>query len=197
MSSASFPDHSIDPIDLPDYGSTDYPSYGSGHDMPLLALSRPVGHFEIDLTMFKQGMPVLCKYIVEGKSHGWHQGIINRIYYDQTADIDYDDGDYDYKVSFENIRHLGVPKKRKFQVEYLPAPDATVLSLARTIAHAHRLVNSINCQLKRSQNSSEPPRPMSPLLSTPSSLSSDDEVEFVAQGFSSTRGSYERPIIIL
>lgn len=184
MSSASTADPSIDPIDLPAHGSTDYPSYGSGHDRPLLALSRPVGHFEVDLTMFKQGMPVLCKYIVEGKSHGWYRGIIHRIYYDQTADIDYDDGDYDYKVSFENIRHLGVPNKRKFEVEYLPTQEAIVLSLSHAqeaIAHAYRLIDSINCQLKRSQNSSGPPRPMSPpSFSTPPSLSSDDEVEFVA-----------------
>lgn len=106
MSSASIADQSIDPTDLPAYGSTNYPSYGSAHDRPLLALSRPVGDFEVDLTMFKQGMPVSCKYIVEGKSHGWFRGIIHRIYPDKTADIDYDDGDYDYNVSFQNIRHL-------------------------------------------------------------------------------------------
>jgi hypothetical protein len=44
---------------LPDHGSTDYPSYGAGHIRPLLALSRPVGNFEVDLNTFKKGMPDL------------------------------------------------------------------------------------------------------------------------------------------
>ena len=198
MSSASTADHGIDPIDpddLPAPGSTDYLSYGAGHHRPLLALSRPVGHFEVDLTTFKQGMPVLCNYIVKGKSHGWFRGIIHRIYHDQTADIDYDDGDYDYNVSFQNIRHLGVPKKRKFEVEYLPAPKAIVLSISHAqeaIAYAHRLVQAVSVS-----ELSTPPHPMSPLsFSTSLELSSDDEVKFVTQGFSATRGSIERPIIL-
>ena len=140
---------SIDAVSLPDHGSTTYPSYGSDHVRPLLALSRPVGNFEVDLTTFKEGMPVLCKHIVDGQSHGWHKGIIHRIYCN-GADIDYDDGDYDYGVSFHNLQHLGVPRKRKFTVEPLPAPEAVVLSIPHAheaIAHADRLVKRIKSQL--------------------------------------------------
>ena len=191
----------IEPLSLPLPNTTAYPSYGSGHDRPLLALSRPVGDFVVDLTTFKEGMPVLCKYIVEGESQGWYKGIIHRIYCN-TADIDYDDGDSDYKVSFRNLRHLGVPMKRKFTVDPLPAPEAIVLSIPHAheaIAHAAKLVKRIRYELRRSHASdfSTPPRSTSnfstPSRSTPSS---DDEVEFVSEGFSRTRGSSERPIIL-
>ena len=190
-SSIERPIDSIDPVSLPMYGTTAYPSYGSGHVRPLLALSRPVGDFVVDLTTFKVGMPVLCKYIVDGKSQGWYEGIIHEIYCG-TADIDYDDGDYDYKVPFHNLRHLGVPRKRKFMVDPLPAPEAIVLSIPHAheaIAHADRLVKRIRYELRRSHTSD---------FSTPSrsTSSSDDEVEFVSEGFSSTRGSSERPIIL-
>lgn len=180
----------IDPIYFPKHGSASYASYGSGHVRPLLALSRPHGDFEIDLTTFKVGMPVLCRYIVDNKSQGWFQGIIHRINCN-TADVDYDDGDYDYNVSLKNLRHLGVPNKRKFTVKPLPAPEAIVLSIPHAyeaIAHAHGLIKRIKCQLNKTQS----------FTPEQSSLyvSSDDEVEFIGESLCSTRGSNERPIIL-
>ena len=77
-------------------------------------------------------------------------------------------------------------------VDPLPAPEAIVLSIPHAheaIAHADRLVKRIRYELRRSHTSD---------FSTPSrsTSSSDDEVEFVSEGFSSTRGSSERPIIL-
>lgn len=170
--------------------------------MPLLAFSRPIGDFEVDLTVFKEGMPVLCKYIVDAKSQGWFKGIIHRIYSNGTADIDYDDGDYDYKVSFKNLRHIGgVPKKRKFVVPHIYAPEAIVLSIPHAqeaVAHANLLVERINNQLKQSRvlSMSLQSTSTSPSTSTKCISSDDDEVEFVGEGFSDTRGSSERPIIL-
>lgn len=197
MTSVSITDRcidSIDPVSLPDHGSTTYPSYGSGHVRPLLALSRPVGDFEVDLTMFREGMPVSCKYIVKDRSHGWFKGIIHRIY-KYGADIDYDDGDYDYNVSFHNLRHLGIPKKRKFTVEPIPAPEAIVLSISHAheaIAHADRLVKRIKSRLSTPKQSMS----QSSVYVSSDDVSSDDEVEFVREGFSSMYGSSERPIIL-
>ena len=114
---------------------------------------------------------------------------------DVTADIEYDDGYYDCCVSLQNLRHIGVQSKRKFTVKHLDAPEAIVLSMYHAheaIIHARVLVQIINDQLKQSSSSLS-------ISSTSISItqhSSDDEVAFVGKGFSATRGTIERPIII-
>ena len=182
----------VDASSLPTPSKTLWPSYGAAHTRPILALARPVGAFEVDLTVFKVGMPVSCKYIDGGhQSHGWFPGIIHRIDGD-NADIDYDDGDYGYAVAFKHLRLLGKPAKRKFEVEPLPAPRAIVLSIPHAyeaVAEAARLIRAIGEELggkfEDTATFSTPPQSR---CATPSEVTSADNVEFAMERFGTARG---------
>ena len=213
-SGADWASVSIDPSALPKPMSTLYPAYGEGHNRPLLALTRPVGTFEVDLTTFREGMPVSCKYIdAKKRSYGWFPGIINRIV-DNKADIEYDDGTYDYNVPFRHLQFVGKKSKRTFQVEPLPARNAIVLSIPHAreaVAEATRLVAAIEDELQFLQNQfhtafSTPPKSMCstppPVLTTsctsPSSptCDDDDDVQFIMEKVGTSRGSEIRPIVL-
>ena len=118
---------SIDPLSLPKPASTLWPAYGECHNRPVLALSCPVGTFEVDLTLFGEGVPVSC-IDANRRSYGWFPGIINRVVGDR-ADPDHDDGTYDYGVMFRHLRFLGKKAKSTFHVDPAPARKAIVLSI--------------------------------------------------------------------
>lgn len=190
---------SIDPMSLPIPLPASGPSYGEAYNGPVLALARPAGTFHVDLTMFKVGMPVMCQYLRGNKCYGWFLGIVNRIG-DAHADIDYDDGTYDYDVPFKRLRLLSGKTKHTFQVPHLPAPEAIVLSIPHAreaVAQALQVVEAINAHFELKQNDfdhacSTPPHQSRP--STPPAIftwcEEDDEVEFVMQwklaGYSKT-----------
>lgn len=193
-----------------------YSSYGSGHCRPLLALSLPCGFFKKELDIFQKGMPILCKYIVDKRSYGWYTGIIDKIYSDKRADIEYDDGTYDYGVHFKHLRFLAKQRKRTFSVDVPPAPEAIVLSIPHaraSIENAHRVVESALMklaadELKKSDLSEDGETwsddeltctcaSSSSTLTTPCDLdNSTEEVEFVMQSFDQTRGTVIKPIVL-
>ena len=64
----------LDPSSMPHPVQTFWPSYGSAHDRPVLALSRSTGTFHVGLDTFKVGMVVSCKYLdAKGRSCGWYR----------------------------------------------------------------------------------------------------------------------------
>jgi len=157
---------SIDPLDLPDPVATLCPSYGEAHTQPVMALSRPVGTFELDLTTFKVGMPILCKYVDnKGLSYGWFPGIISRIV-DARVDLEYDNGTYGYDVPFELLRFINnKASKRTFRVSHLSACVAFVLSTPHALTaalEAFQLVKTIQAEFELNDSSDDD------TLSTPS-----------------------------
>lgn len=204
----------LDPSSMPHPVQAFWPSYGSAHDRPVLALSRSTGTFHVDLDTFKVGMVVSCKYLDDkGRSRGWYSGIINRILGDtQKADIEYDDGAYDYAVPFSRLRPMSNYKSRTFHVPPIPAPPAIVLSIGHAreaVMQAMRLDEKIRADLKRGleddgafstpthSRSSTPPAVFTVDSSgSPTNDGDDDEVEFVMQRFGSSRGCASRPIVL-
>ena len=132
-------------------------SYGAAHERPVLALPPRVGEFHVDLDVFKVGMVVHCKYLdAKGRSCGWFPGVINRILNDkQLADIDYDDGTYDYGVPFKRLRIRSDHTSRTFNVAHIPAPSAIVLSIRHAreaVVRAMQLIETINPDDKSNQD---------------------------------------------
>lgn len=147
---------SLDPSSLPHPVDTFWPSYGVAHERPVLALSRHVGAFHVDLTTFKVGMPVRCKYLDKrGRSCGWFPGVINRILNDtHLADIDYDDGTYDYAVPFKRLRIRSDHTSRTFNVAHIPAPFAIVLSIhhaREAVVRALQLIEMVKAENESNQ----------------------------------------------
>lgn len=165
------------------------PSYGAAHDRPVLALSRRVGTFHVDFTTFKLGMTVRCKHTdARGRSCGWFPGVISRIVNDaQHADIEYDDGSYDYGVPFKRLRLRSDHTSRvTFNVSHIPAPFAIVLSIPharQAVAQALQLIHDINSSMQLEDDSQ-------------ASLTDDDEVEFVMERVGCLRGSASCPIVL-
>lgn len=203
----------LDPSSIPRPVQTFWPSYGSAHDRPVLALSRSTGTFHVDLDTFKVGMVVSCKYLdAKGRSCGWYPGIINRILDDQKADIDYDDGAYDYAVPFSRLRPMSNYKSRTFHVSPIPAPPAIVLSISHAreaVMQAMRLDEKIRTDLESDlendgafstpthSRSSTPPAIFTVHSSgSPTNDDDDDDVEFVMERFGSSRGCASRPIVL-
>jgi hypothetical protein len=204
----------LDSSSMPHPVQTFWPSYGSAHDRPVLALSRSIGTFHVDLDTFKVGMVVSCKYVdAKGRSRGWYPCIINRIFDDtQKADIDYDDGAYDYAVPFSRLRLMSNYKSRTFHVPPIPAPPAIVHSISHAreaVMQAMRLNGKIRADLESGledrgafstpthSRSSTPPAVFtvdSP--GSPTNDDDDDEVEFVMEKFGSSRGCASRPIVL-
>jgi hypothetical protein len=201
---------------LPYPGITSGPSYRPCQNLPVLALSRTVGTFHVDLDTFKVGMVVRCKCLdAKGRSCGWFSGMISRIMDDtQKADIDYDDGTYDYGVSFARLRHMGKCKSRTFNVAHIPAPLAIVLSIRHAreaVVQAMQLIETITAEVGSDQDddgafstSSQHSRSSTPpaVITFPSPGSptndddDDDEVEFVMERVGSSRGCANRPIVL-
>lgn len=204
----------LDPSSMPHPVQTFWPSYGSAHDRPVLALSRSTGTFHVDLDTFKVGMVVSCKYLdAKGRSCGWFPGIINRILGGtQKADIDYDDGAYDYAVPFSRLRPMSNYTSRTFHVPPIPAPPAIVLSISharRAVVQAMQLNEKIQAELESDldddgafstpmhSRSSTPPAVFTVHLSGSSTNDDDDdEVEIVMERFGSSRGCASRPIVL-
>eukprot|EP00966_Prymnesium_polylepis_P322455 7378715-Prymnesium_polylepis.1 len=203
----------LDPSSMPHPVQTFWPSYGSAHDRPVLALSRSIGTFRVDLDTFKVGMVVSCKYLdARGRSCGWYPGIINRIMNDtQQADIDYDDGAYDYAVSFARLRPTSKYKARTFNVPHIPAPPAIVLSIGHAreaVVQAMQLIETIQANIESDleddgafstpshSRSSTPPAVLTVDSSDSPTNDADDEVEFVMERFGSSRGCASRPIVL-
>ena len=204
----------LDPSSLPHPVQTLWPSYGSAHDRPLLALSHSSGTFHVDLDTFKVGMVVRCKYLdARGRSCGWYPGVIDRIINDtQKADIDYDDGAYDYAVPFSRLRPMSNYKSRTFQVPPIQAPPAIVLSIGHAreaVMQATRLVETIRVNLasrleddgalstpSRSRSSTPPAVFTIHSSGSPTDDDDDDIVEFVMERFGSSRGCASRPIVL-
>ena len=128
---------------LPDPVDVD-PAYGAAHCRPILAFTRPVGRFEVDLTTFREGMPVSCMYVVDGVRVGWYTCIVSRID-GQHADIEYDDGEFEERVPFKRLRMRGKKRKLTFDVAALPLPKAIVLSLPHAreaVEEAERVIEA-------------------------------------------------------
>ena len=200
----------LDPSSLPHSLPTLCSSYGAAHDRPVLALSRPVGTFHVDLNTFKVGMTVSCK-ILDTKEHscGWFPGIINRILDDaQHADIDYDNGTYDYNVPFKRLRIRSNYRARTFNIAHNPLPFAIVLSnnhAREAVARALRLIEKIKAEGEGKQSNddtfstpshSRPSTPPAVITVRPISppTDDDDEVKLVMGRFGSSRES--RPIVL-
>jgi hypothetical protein len=148
-------------------------------------------------------MPVWCKYIVKRRSYGWYLGIIDRIV-GKKADIEYDDGTYDYDVAFKNLQFMGKRTRCMFEVDPLPAPKAIVLSIPHAyeaVAEANRLVQAIEDELKLEQDVSTATfstPPHSTCSTPPPGVldDDDDEVVFVMEKFGTAGGSADRPIVV-
>jgi hypothetical protein len=154
-------------------------------------------------------MVVRCKYLnAAGRSCGWFPGIINRIMHDaQKADIDYDDGAYDYGVPFARLRLMSEHKTRTFDVAHIPAPTAIVLSLSHAreaVVQAMQLIATIEADLIESDQDDDGAfsTPLQSRSSTPPAIitcsrtNDDDEVEFVMERFGTSRGDASRPIVL-
>jgi hypothetical protein len=210
------PTVSINPSALPEPTATLWTTYGAAHDRPVLALSRPVGTFEVDLTTFRVGMPVMCKHEVKNRVYGWFPAIINRIV-GRTADVDYDDGTYGYNVPFRWVKAKDNNRiKRVFKVSPCQTRQAIVLSIPhaqRAVEDAFNLVQAVRSEWKLDTASagvfsthcnsrpSMPPAifssyaPVVPHYRAPNA-EEDDEVEFVMEKIGTSRGSQYRPIVL-
>lgn len=195
-----FDDRYVDAIDTNDLPQpqTLWPTYGSGHNRPLLAIPIHKGSKSIDLHQLKTGMVI---------THNHCKGIISRIFSmrgKRYADIEYDDGTYEYQVKLNNVKHLGPTDVRSFVTLPLYAPTAIVLSISHArdaISTAQSLVEEIQNQLLNSPWST-PPNTRS---STPTSVDrfdsddddSDDDVEITGENLHAGRGATsERPIVL-
>ena len=156
-------------------------------------------------------MTVLCKFLdVNGRSCGWFPGIISRIVNEaEQADIDYDDGTYDYDVPFKRLRirsnRTSRKRSRTFKVTHIPAPTAIVLSIPharKAVEEALNLIKMIGDEME-SRTQDEDGTFSTPTNSRPStppavftSMYEEDEVEFVMERNGSSRGCASRPIVL-
>ena len=130
----------------------------------------------------------------------------------QQADIDYDDGAYDYAVPFARLRPMSKYKSRTFNFPHIPAPPTIVLSIGHAreaVVQAMQLIKTIQADFESGleddgafstlshSRSSTPPAVFTVHSSgSPTNDDDDDEVEFVVERFGSSRGCASRPIVL-